>query len=243
MKIKEFYKRYFTVHKCGGCREILSFSESNNGLCGNCLMRWNIAKTETCPDCAQSAVECTCMPKVLSKTGALCLRKLYFYSPTKRREPQNRLLYFLKKNRNNRMSAFIAEELEDLVRAELNVLEADGKGQCVIVCVPRSRRAKNTYGFDQSVTVCRELSRITEIPFCEAIGRKKGGKEQKKLDKGKRLKNVRHLFEVVEPSAVEGKYIILFDDIVTTGASMSACVSLLKKSGAKGIICFCVAKD
>ena len=243
MKFKEFYKRYLTVHKCGGCREILSFSDSDNGLCGECLLRWNIAKTETCPDCAQSAVECACMPKVMSRAGALCLRKLYFYSPAKRREPQNRFLYFLKKNRNKRMSAFLAEELSGLLKSEIDVLEIDGKSQCLIVCVPRSKKAKNTYGFDQSVMVCRELSRISEIPFCEAIGRRKSGKEQKKLDKGKRLKNAERLFEVRAPLDVEGKYVILFDDIVTTGASMSACVALLKRSGAKGIICLCVAKD
>ena len=243
MKFKEFYKRYLTVRKCGGCREILPFSESENGLCERCLTRWNIAKTETCPDCAQSAVECTCMPKVLSKEGALCLRKLYFYSPAKNKEPQNKLLYFLKKNRNKRMSAFLAEELLSLLQSEIDVLDIDGKSQCLIACVPRSKKAKNTYGFDQSVMVCRELSYISGIPFCETIARKKGGKEQKKLDKGKRLRNVKQLFEIAEPSAVSGKYVILFDDIVTTGASMSACASLLKNSGAKGIICLCVAKD
>ena len=141
------------------------------------------------------------------------------------------------------MSAFIAEELRDFVKTETDVLGIDAKSQAVIVNVPRGRSAKNIYGFDQSVMVCRELSRLCEIPFCEAIGRKRGGKEQKKLDKGKRLKNVEHLFEVVSRENIEGKYVILFDDIVTTGASMSACVSLLKKSGAKGIICICVAKD
>ena len=141
------------------------------------------------------------------------------------------------------MSAFLAVELEDYIRTETAVLGIDAKSQAVIVNVPRGRSAKNVYGFDQSVIVCRELSRICEIPFCEAIGRKRGGKEQKKLDKGKRLKNVEHLFEVTNGDGIEGKYVILFDDIVTTGASMSACVSLLKKSGAKGVICICIAKD
>ena len=141
------------------------------------------------------------------------------------------------------MSSFLAEELEEFIKTETDVLGIDPRSQAVIVNVPRGRRAKGIYGFDQSAMVCRELSRICEIPFCEAIGRKRGGKEQKKLDKSKRLKNVERLFEVVNPGDIDGKYVILFDDIVTTGASMTACVSLLKKGGAKGIICICVAKD
>ena len=40
---------------------------------------------------------------------------------------------------------------------------------------------------------------------------------------------------------IENKYVILFDDIVTTGASMAACAKLLKKAGAKGVICVCMA--
>ena len=234
--------RFLAVRKCGGCGEILDFEHFDNALCDVCGLRWRVAKTESCPSCNQSAVECPCMPKGLSRSGALCLRKLFFYSAEKHSEPQNRIIYYIKKKRSRRISAFLAKELSELLKAELEALEV-GDDSAVIVNVPRGRRAVACHGFDQSELICRELSSITTIPHVSAIQRKKGGKEQKKLDRSRRFRNVEALFEIVDATAVSGKYVILFDDIVTTGASMAACCKILRKSGAKGIICLCIAQD
>ena len=56
-----------------------------------------------------------------------------------------------------------------------------------------------------------------------------------------RLENVRSLFKVSDAEAVKGRYVILLDDVVTTGASMTACTELLKKSGAFGVFCLSMA--
>lgn len=181
------------------------------------------------------------MPKGLSKTGALSLRKLYFYSSKKDKEPQNRLLYFLKKHPNKRMASFIARELSPLMLSELSVLDANSENT-VIVNVPRGHTSRRMYGFDQAALICGELSKVSGIPFTPAIKRRRGGREQKQLDRQKRFRNVRSLFEVSDTLAVEGKYAVIFDDVVTTGASMSACAEILKKAGAKGIFCLSIAE-
>jgi ComF family protein len=242
MKFKDIVKRLVAVRKCGGCGEILDFDHFDEAFCDKCHLKWRVAKTVSCPICSQSAFECTCMPKGLSKTGALCLRKLYFYSQSKNREAQNRILYSIKKKQNKRFSRFIAQEIAELVLGELSVLEAE-KEDAVIVNVPRGRRAKSCYGFDQSELICRELSVLTGISFIAAIGRNKKDKEQKKLDRSRRFRNVQSSFSVLNDKEIKGKYVLLFDDVVTTGASMAACTSLLKKAGAKGIICLCIAQD
>ncbi len=241
MSIKELYKRFFVIHQCGGCRQILDHEFAYDALCPECRLRWNIAKTESCPICAQSAVECTCMPKVLARSGALTLRKLYFYSDQKEKEPQNKLLYFIKKNPNKRMADFIASELMGQMREELEVLGVEPK-DVLLVSIPRGHRSKRIYGFDQSEFICKRLSLLTGTPYLPLLKRRHGGKEQKQLDRKQRLKNMEKLLYIKDSSAAEGKYIILFDDVVTTGAGMSASTAILKKAGAKGVICQCIAQ-
>lgn len=243
MTLREFYLRYVAVRKCGGCRKILEYEYSDSAFCPDCDLAWRAAKTETCENCKQSAVECTCMPKGLSSSGALCLRKLIFYSTKKNREVQNRAIYFLKKNKNRRIASFFAKELAPLAKAELRVLTDAPEDNTVIVSVPRGIGARAEYGFDQSELVCGALSEHMGIPYFPAIKRRIGGREQKHLDSKKRFRNVRSLFKLRNKYDLSGKYVLLFDDVVTTGASMAACVAILKKAGALGVICLCIAED
>ncbi len=246
MSVKYYLKRLFTVHKCVACREILSLEDYNDAMCPRCRLHYDVAKTETCETCLKSAYECTCQPSLLSKSGALTLCKLYFYHPTKQNEPQNKLIYFLKHHRNARVTFAAADELLGLVERELKALgEADFAESAVLVNMPRGRRSYTQYGHDQSAELCVAMSRLSGIPYRAVLSRRLGGKEQKKLGAAERRKNIKNAI-YAKPDiseALGGRYVILVDDVVTTGASMSACVPLLRKGGAKGIICCAIAYD
>ena len=244
MNICGYIKRLFTVHKCASCRQILSYDSFDDALCRDCRLAFDVAKTENCPECAKAAFECSCQPKTLSSAGSLCLRKLYFYHTDKSNEPQNKMLYFIKRNRSKRSSLFIAEQLWQSVSKEINALELPLEF-FVITNVPRGRRAVIEYGFDQSEEICKAFSRVSGVKYSKLLLRKLGGKEQKKLNATQRRKNIKKLIYPNEKSAasVEGKYVILFDDVVTTGASMAVCLPILRKMGAKGVICCTLAND
>lgn len=239
MSVKGFLKYFFTVRRCGGCGEILDADDADGAFCPECYLKWRVAKTATCPTCNQSAIECLCAPKGLGRTGAICLVKLYFYDAAKSGQPQNKLLYHIKRYRNKRLSDFVANELRGKLLSELSVLDIDPTTEAVLVNVPRGKSARSLHGFDQSEIICRSLSKITGIPYSNVIRRVKGSTQQKKQSKDKRFRNVIKSFKCV--GNLENKYAILFDDVVTTGASMAACTKLLKKSGAKGVICVCMA--
>ena len=244
MKLGAYFKRFFFVRKCVSCKSILSFEDGDKAFCPTCELKWNSAKADTCPECFKSALECTCMPKKLSKSGALCLRKLVFYDKKKQNEPHNRIIYFLKRNRNLRAADFIAEQLSSAIKREADVLGVeDISAEAVITWVPRTRAAKAEYGFDQSGLVCKSIERLLKIPSKELIIRKRGGKEQKKLNREDRIKNARNRFSLTSDKSIDNKVVFIFDDVVTTGASMSECVDLLRKSGAKSIICLSIAKN
>ena len=242
MRPREFFDRFVFVYKCVGCGEILSYEQSQSAFCRKCRASYDEIKTVNCSSCYRETVACTCMPTALSKSGALCLRKLMPYDKKKEHTPPNRLLYRLKHQPNRRLEHFVADELAPLVREELAVLSLGVPAEeAVIVYLPRSRRAKRAEGFDQSERLSRALSRILEIPVAKAIVRTRRGRVQKALGAAERMKNAKESFRYDPHVDVKGKYVLLFDDVVTTGAGMSVCTSLLRQAGAKGILCFCMA--
>lgn len=247
MRLREFLHRYFIVHKCAGCSEILEYERHEEAFCNICKLAWNTAKTENCGDCYKEISECSCMPKKLSNSGALILRKLCYYSADRAGEPQNRLIYKLKNIKNKRYAKFVALQLSVAVKEELKNLidigSSDLHENVLITYVPRSKKAILNNGFDQSELICNELAAMLGIKCVKTIRRGRYGKEQKNLTKVERFKNTEALFSLDSQTSVKGKYIILFDDIVTTGASMTGCVKALRRGKARGILCFCIALD
>lgn len=149
---------------------------------------------------------------------------------------------FLKRNKNPRTAGFLAAQMLSVLSAdkELPTMEPENT---IITFVPRSRNAVLRYGFDQARLLAEALSERTGIACEETVRRRRNGREQKKLNAAQRKRNVKHLFEPIAniDEAVSGKNIILIDDIVTTGASMAACVSYLVRARAGKIICLSVA--
>lgn len=245
MTFREFKDRFFVLRKCVGCGKILEYSERDNVFCKSCALAWSVAKTESCKNCLQSAVECTCQPKELAKAGSLCLRKLIFYHKKRGTPPQLRIVYRLKKRPHKRSEEFLATELLRLATEELNSLKiGDLENEVIITPVPRSNKSRRKYGIDQSERVSKALALMLGAQYVNAIKRAAlFSKEQKKLTKQGRFKSVRGQFMLTDNTLVEGKCVLLYDDVLTTGASMSACAELLRKAGAAAIICLCIAQD
>lgn len=238
MTAHEFLRRFITVHKCGGCGEILDYDNCEQAFCPKCRLAWNVAKTVSCPECFSAAVECGCMPKQLSRAGALCHRKLFFYDSENSSTPQMKLIYNLKHKKNRRMTEFAAHELLPHIKEELSVL--GDNADIVITNVPRSKKSLILYGFDQSGMLASRLGEMLGVEYTELF-KKARGKEQKELSARERLMNVRKTLKPLKGVSVKGKYVILIDDIVTSGASMSVCVKALMSKGAVGVLCMSVA--
>lgn len=242
MTLKDIVRRYITVHKCGGCGEILEYKYSEGAFCPECRLEWNAALTVGCGKCFKPAVECTCMPKPLSKSGALCLRKLYFYESECASEAQMRIIFKLKRQKIRRMIDFVSGELYPFVNDELCTLGfEENKARFVISACPRGRASKNLYGFDQSELVAKSLCARLGVDYVPMFRQRIGGKEQKNLDRNQRMKNAKAHIQLRKGIDLKGKYLILYDDMVTTGASMSSCVRLAMKAGAIGVVCCSLA--
>ena len=243
MTLREFCARFFRVHTCAGCHKILKYENFYDAFCPACHMKWNFAKAESCKDCYGAAVECVCMPKGLSKQNVSGLSNLMFYRMERQKDPQNQILYIIKRKRIKRYADFLADELSFLVEREM---KAHGirPDDAVIVGIPRGVRAKCEYGFDQSELIGTRLAKKVGIPYVKAIGRRLGGKTQKNLNRAQRMVNMRSRFKLKgDARYLKDKHVFLFDDIVTTGATMAAGAHFVKMAGAKSVFCICIAQN
>jgi ComF family protein len=108
-----------------------------------------------------------------------------------------------------------------------------------IVPVPLHWLRKWRRGFNQSELLARDLARRTGIPVRDALRRAQSTRVQAGLSNHARRQNVIKAFRA---RPVEGKRILLIDDVMTTGATAAACALALKRAGAARVALLTVAR-
>jgi competence protein ComFC len=112
----------------------------------------------------------------------------------------------------------------------------------IIISIPLHKSKERTRGFNQAHLIARELSKeIKVLENSQLLTRIKNTKSQSKLDKNDRILNVKDAFQIKDEKKVEGKTLLLIDDIATTGATMGECSKSLLEAGAKEVICAVIA--
>lgn len=112
----------------------------------------------------------------------------------------------------------------------------------VIFPVPASKIRKRQRGYNQAEILAQKLAEKISLPyFSDILIKIKNTPSQTSLPKKERLMNVKGSFGINNPEFIKNKKIILVDDILTTGATISECSKILKNAGAKEVIAFVVA--
>ena len=131
----------------------------------------------------------------------------------------------------------LAQGLGETINGDSNFLESD-----FLIPVPLHKSRHRERGFNQSEIVAEEVSKITGLSVLKnALKRKKNTKDQTNLSPQQREENVRGAFVVTQPDMINGKNIILVDDVITTGATLSECARMLKQAGAEKILGMTIA--
>jgi len=110
----------------------------------------------------------------------------------------------------------------------------------VLVHLPRDTRSVRRLGVDQANELAAALARETGLSHLPLLYRKKHAKQQKKLSAKQRVENLQDAFGVRE--VPQGCCVVLIDDVVTTGASLSVGAAVLRAAGVKELLCVCVAQ-
>lgn len=133
----------------------------------------------------------------------------------------------------------LVDWLEGVLRARFRVDEID-----VVLPMPSSIFHRWNRGYNQSAMLARSLARRIGKPYGRFVMRRKGHpKKQSGLNEEERRINAIDSFSVMRPSVVANKTVLVVDDIMTTGSTLSECAAELKRSGVKRVWCISLARS
>jgi ComF family protein len=112
----------------------------------------------------------------------------------------------------------------------------------VIVPVPIHHLKKAERGFNQSDYIAKGLSKELNIPYStKLIKRVRHTESQTKLNMNERALNVADAFKIKNSKGIQGKNILIVDDVCTTGATLLECGIALHKAGANSVYASSIA--
>ena len=112
----------------------------------------------------------------------------------------------------------------------------------LVTWVPLSRKRLRSRGYDQARLLAEELSQILHKPAEKLLVKRVDTKPQSGTGSAeKRRANAAGVYACPQPDRIEGKRILLVDDIVTTGATLCECAKMLHTAGAAEICGVAVA--
>lgn len=222
--------------RCAVCSEV----SGGEVLCRECFEKYSAERGTRCRACRRTAQDCRCaLPSELPQVICSTFYTHYGADPARVTE---RMIYILKRKRNAALCGLFARELSAAVMR--HILSSGSRAEDhVITYIPRSEAALEKYGFDHARLVAEELSRLTGIPLV-CLFKRVGGAEQKTLSPAERRDNAESTLFPADDAAVDADCrVLLFDDIITTGASAVRASRLLYSLGACEVILTVIARS
>ena len=120
-----------------------------------------------------------------------------------------------------------------------------GVGADLLVPVPVHAERERRRGYDQAALIAAVASTHLGLPGVRALERRRATVAQFELGRGERASNVAGAFAVGRAGhgAIAGRWILLVDDVVTTGATLAACGAALITAGAAAVSAIAVARE
>ena len=147
-----------------------------------------------------------------------------------------KLLHQLKYNQHPEVGVKIGSLIGNEIQAVAHSID-------LIIPVPLHPARLRQRGYNQSAMFAQGISQSTGIPWEESISvRKQNTKTQTRMSRAQRWENVKSVFGVSDHRKIEGKNILLVDDVITTGATLEACGQHLLDAQCKSLSIICIAE-
>ena len=189
--------------------------------CIFCGSERDLINEYTCSGCAELLT-----PVQPYKLEGFNVRCAYEY-----KEPVSNAIRRYKYNDNPHMSKIFAKMLYE------NYLSCGLLCGCVSF-VPLHRVRRSVRGFDQAELIAKEFSKIAGIKFMPLLKRTVSTPTQTKYNAAQRKENIKNAFAL--KTKPDNLSVLLIDDVITTGSTMSACARLIAED-AKNVTCMAIA--
>ncbi len=212
--------------RCAGCGADGTF------ICDACIASLEPAGPPRCRRCWRPDAGDLCIPCQLEPPPFDALRAAYGYHGLARD-----LVHSLKYRGITALVPSIGGLCVDVIRSERGDFSA-------IVPVPLHGTRKRTRGYNQAELLARYIGEQLQVPVqVRAIERRRRTPQQARTAGAKeRQRNVAGAFRG-RPGLVEGRSVLLVDDVTTTGATLAECAEALKEAGASQVWAFCFARE
>lgn len=105
------------------------------------------------------------------------------------------------------------------------------EGIDAIMPVPLARNRERKRGYNQSREIARGIGSVTGLPIVDkAVKREKFVESQTQKSRLERNDNVEHAFSLVDDQLLHDRHLLIVDDILTTGATVTACAREVLKA-------------
>ncbi|MCL2859708.1 MAG: ComF family protein [Oscillospiraceae bacterium] len=114
----------------------------------------------------------------------------------------------------------------------------------IIIPVPIHKNRKKSRGYNQSELIAKELAKNLKIQITtNTLIKQKNNISQSTLNKIERIQNVKNVYALKNDRILKNKKVLIFDDIYTTGSTVSECIKTVKQAQPKQIGVLTLAKD
>jgi len=152
----------------------------------------------------------------LQKSGSLC----YFVKSGRLQKLLHNLKYENKPEIGTELGIYLGQEL-----VKLNFTDFD-----IILPVPLHPKKQKIRGYNQSEDIAIGINQVIDKPIdTKSVVRTVFTNTQTKKNKTERWENVKNIFEVKHPKKIQGKHILIVDDVITTGATIESLAKVIEK--------------
>ena len=226
--------------RCGACGQWLDVAAAapdplSRLLCPGCLAALRLIEGPVCSRCGQpfasDAVGDHLCGACLDHPPAYEMaRSAGIYGP-----PLKTLIHRLKYRGQLWVAGPLGEILFSVFRRYWHHRPVD-----LVIPVPLHRRRLRERGFNQVQSMLRHWPRLGRGPQAAEMApgilvRVRHTAYQAGLERKERRRNMRGAFRVVRPEAVKGRSVLVVDDVMTTGTTVTACAEALARSGARRV--------
>ncbi len=222
--------------RCASCGKNLAVADEV-GACGFCISQIRPNPKPYCRSCGRSLDDahhlcpgCRKSPFHFSRAYSACLYEGALKD----------MIHAFKYKNNRTLSSLFTALITDFINDNREIIDTIS----VVTYVPLHTRRRQERGFNQSEALASGIARAFGIPMHSCLRKASHTKNQSELSRDERLVNVSGAFTAGGPGAhaVKGRYVLLVDDVMTTGATLNECSRALIEAGAVEVRCLTLAR-
>lgn len=197
-------------------------------ICNECEQKIIKIKYQNCPLCHRKNIDNRLCPSCRQGSGLYGVVALgFFHDPVLKN-----IIHEYKYSGIYAAGGELATLVEPLISQDIDI----------VTFAPMSRKRFNSRGYNQSEVLAKEVSCLIDKPVRSCLVKTRHTKSQVGLERRQRLKNLEGAF-VCRENNVAGRSILLVDDVLTTGATLSGCARALRKAGARRVWALVLARE